>query len=60
MVEVDLTVRVDAETGVRVGVVRGAGAIDGANGCRNAGSVEVKECKSNDRHRHHHRHRRRR
>lgn len=33
MVEVDLTVRVDGGTGVRVRVVRGAGAIDRANRC---------------------------
>ena len=37
LVEVDLAVWLDIETGVRVGVVRGAGAVDGANSCEGLG-----------------------
>ena len=37
LIEVNLTVRVDGETGVRIGVVRGASAVDGANRCETLG-----------------------
>jgi len=42
LVEVDLTVGFDGETGVRVGVVRRAGAIDGADRCKKYESIIVK------------------